>query len=529
MGSHQVKARTKYRNYAPWLVGFSYAAIVAVLLWSTHLRYQDFSNYHQALASSTVGELVHGIEQILVERQRLVQLFADQHLDLIRRSAAAPTDHRRQEALQRAVARFFPNFFAFTLTGLDGVPLLEDYDGYVGDLCLVDVREYADTHINAVRVHPNAFMYHFDIMANWGKDEGILLISFPADEISSLLRTSQAPGHELVIIQPSVSNLIEVTAEGARNAVLRDDYRMTADELERVIVSTAVGNSRWALVDAYERDFDVNFRNEVLFETIVLVALLGILALFTLFILQRNERIRCRAETLKDEFVSVVSHELRTPLTSIHGSLSLLHGGVCGDVTDKGRELLEIALKNSDRLRMLVDDLLDIRKIESGKLELDMCEVDIMDAVGKAVEQNQGYALRFDVRFAIREVAKDVMVRVDPLRFAQILGNLLSNAAKFSRPGEIVEIFVRKDEADEVEVAVRDHGAGMDPAFQPHVFEKFAQGDSSNTRHTSGTGLGLAIAKALVEAQGGRIGFHSRPGMGSTFFFHLPVSKPATA
>lgn len=523
MVSHQVKTRTKYRNYGPWLVSLSYCVIIAIVLWSSYLRYRDFSVYHQAMASSTVSELVHGIERIVVERQRLVELFAEQHIDLIQRSAEQPDDDDRRAALQHAIARFFPTFFAFTLTRPDGTPLLEDYDGYVGDQCLVDVHEYVDTHINAVRVHPNAFVYHYDVMAHWGDHAGILLISFPADEISALMRSSQAPGHVLSIIQPKVNNLIEITAEGARNVMPREDYRMSTDELARVLVSKNVGNTRWALIDSYDQNFATRFQREVVLEASTLIVLLGILTVVTWFILNRNEKIRRRSELLKDEFVSVVSHELRTPLTSIQGSLSLLQGGVCGEVTDKSRELFQIALNNTDRLRMLVDDLLDIRKIESGKLELDLCEVDIMEIVEKAIEQNQGYAMRFDVRFVLREATNAVFVNADPLRIGQVLGNLLSNAAKFSRPGGIVEISVRRGGPGEVEVAVRDHGAGIDPVFQPHVFDKFAQGDSSSTRHSSGTGLGLAIVKALVEAHQGHVGFDSQQGVGSTFYFRLAI------
>lgn len=152
-----------------------------------------------------------------------------------------------------------------------------------------------------------------------------------------------------------------------------------------------------------------------------------------------------------------------------------------------------------------------------------------MDLIRKCVEQTQSYALRFDVRFAIRETAEGVQIVADPFRISQVLVNLLSNAAKFSPAGGVVDVMVRNVTVDEIEIAVRDNGPGIDPRFRSQLFHKFTQLDRGNTRQVSGTGLGLAIAKALVDAHGGRVDFVSQPGSGSTFFFHLPIAKARPA
>lgn len=523
MPERTVSARPREGNLASLMVVLSFLLATALMGWSTYQRYRDFLAYHHGIAAGAVAELAHAIEGRLAERRRLVQVFAEDHAALIRAVAQAPEDSALHASLDREVRRFFPDFFAFTLTTVDGTPLLQDFEGYVGDLCLEDVRHYAGTGTYSTRVHPNAFVYHYDIMSRWGRDEGILLISFPASEIASLLRASQATGHELIVRMPDAQNLIEITAAGARDAVPKDDYRMPAETLARTLVERPIEHSRWVLSDGFSAEFRMDYRSGLLLQMAVVTLLFGAFSLIIGVMLRRHAAAQRQADRLKDEFLAVVSHELRTPLTSIQGALALLDGGVCGSLDAQGGMLLDIARKNTDRLRLLVDDLLDIGKIEAGKLQLHVTRQEIMDLVCKSLELHQGYALRSDVNFVLGEKVDGVPVDVDALRFSQVMGNLLANAAKFSPAGAEVEVGVRQLEPGWVEVAVRDHGPGIDPRDHTGLFKKFFQADGSDSRRANGTGLGLAIVKALVEAQGGQVGFVSLPGQGSTFYFRLPV------
>lgn len=518
---------TWHRYSSIGLVLLSYCTMVGILLWSAYTRDRDFMNYHSAMAASSVDELARGIEHIVLERQRLVQIFAEQHVSLLRAVRLSPDDTTLQSQLEQAIRRFFPGYFAYTLTTMQGQALLEDYEGYVGDLCLADVREYSETGLKEVRVHPNAFVYHFDIMAHWGEDEGLLLISFPTDEIRDRLRTAQAPGHELMLIQPTESNLIEITASGARDSFPQEDYRMTAEQLGRILISKPVQHSRWALLDSFQPQFVAQARRALWADTGFLIIGLGLVCLVIGSLLWRQQLVRYRAEALKDEFVSIVSHELRTPLTSIQGALGLLQAGVCGPIPEQAREFFSIAANNAERLRFLVDDLLDMRKIESGNLDLMLREVDVIQLVRNAVEDNQGYAARFDVRFEIRPELTGVRILADPLRMAQVLGNLLSNAAKFSDPNSLVEIVVRRHTDEQVEIAVRDEGQGVPLDFRSSLFQKFTQAEQGAARRHAGTGLGLAIVKALVEAHGGSVGYQPQPQRGSVFYIRLPIVKAA--
>jgi PAS domain S-box-containing protein len=227
------------------------------------------------------------------------------------------------------------------------------------------------------------------------------------------------------------------------------------------------------------------------------------------------------AERMKKDFTSTLSHELRTPLTSIIGSLQLINAGVLGEVPKEVTELTEVAERNGQRLLDLINDILDIEKIESGKLVLNPQVLRLDELVREAMLLNKGFGERFKVRFAAQGELIPCQVNADHKRLLQVMTNLLSNAAKFSPEGQMVEISTEQV-ADSVRVAVHDRGPGIPEAFRGRIFGRFTQADSTASRQKGGTGLGLAICKRLIEMMQGRIGFHDREGGGTTFWFELP-------
>jgi len=228
-----------------------------------------------------------------------------------------------------------------------------------------------------------------------------------------------------------------------------------------------------------------------------------------------------RLERLKNEFISVVSHELRTPLTSIHGSLNLVVEGKAGELPREARRFLEIAYRNSQRVVRLVNEILDIQKLESGEIALDARPVELAPLLADAIEANHAYAGRFDVRIALDGESPAVKVLADPDRLLQVLANLLCNAARFSPPGDTVALrAVRLPGL--VRVCVSDRGPGIPEEFRARIFQRFAQAAPSTPSGREGAGLGLSISKAIVERLGGRIGFESEVGRGTTFHFELP-------
>lgn len=219
---------------------------------------------------------------------------------------------------------------------------------------------------------------------------------------------------------------------------------------------------------------------------------------------------------IKDQFISTVSHELRTPLTSIHASLDLVLGGIQGNLSSKHHELLTLARRNSERLSTLINDLLDVQKLDEGKLAMKREEVDIMILVQQAIDLNQAYVEKFNGHIRLKRPQTSAGVFVDRARLIQVLTNLISNAAKFSPPGNDIEITVSCNN-QKVTVSVHNQGAGIPIEFQDKIFQRFSQADARSTRSHPGSGLGLYISQQLMHNMDGDIGFTSEDEKGTTF------------
>lgn len=226
-------------------------------------------------------------------------------------------------------------------------------------------------------------------------------------------------------------------------------------------------------------------------------------------------------ERLKDEFVSTVSHELRTPLTSIRGALGLLGSGALGVLPHKGMRMLQIATTNTDRLVRLINDILDIERLDSGKIELRCAAVDAQQLIVQAVDGIQAMADTAGVTIALAPFQQSICVDSD--RIVQTVTNLLSNAIKFSPPGTTVTISGEPQGAMLI-VKVADRGPGIADDMRELIFERFKQIDASDARVKGGSGLGLAISSSIVTAHGGSIGTEKNGDQGSIFYFTVPLS-----
>lgn len=232
---------------------------------------------------------------------------------------------------------------------------------------------------------------------------------------------------------------------------------------------------------------------------------------------------RKQIERMKNEFVSTVSHELRTPLTSITGAVGLLASGALENSPEKTQQLIDVAYKNSQRLGLLIDDLLDMEKLSSGKMVYDMTQLPLVPLVQRALAENQIYADQYQITYRLQADLTVALVTLDAARFLQIMANLLSNAAKFSSAGGEVVVQIMPLAEEWVRIAVIDHGIGIPTTEQAFIFEKFYQVDGSDARKKGGTGLGLAITKIMVEQMSGKLGFRSQEGTGSVFYVDLPL------
>jgi len=234
---------------------------------------------------------------------------------------------------------------------------------------------------------------------------------------------------------------------------------------------------------------------------------------------------RRRLERMKDEFISTVSHELRTPLTSLRASLGLISSGSLDKRPEKQRQMVEMAIGNCDRLVRLVNDILDFEKVEKGRLPLRRVPVEAVDLLRRAADISHVTAGERKIGFRIDAVP--ALVVADEDRVLQVLTELVSNALKFSSPGTLIRLSAQPSSEREVTLAVEDQGQGIAPEKLEHIFDRFQQGDASDSRALGGTGLGLALCRSIVEQHGGRIRAESTPGRGSRFLFTLPRAANA--
>ena len=339
-----------------------------------------------------------------------------------------------------------------------------------------------------------------------GAPDAMVVVNQMGDIVLLNLQAEKQFGyHRDELLGQKVTNIIP---EGFAERLIADDLRSADEALEQQI---GTGLELIAL-----RKDGSKFPIEIMLSP--LVSAEGILNITAI----RDISGRKRLERMKDEFISSVSHELRTPLTSIAGSLRLLVALWSGKLPESATRLLAIAHTNSLRLVRLVNEILDIEKMEAGRAVFNCKRVDVATLIVQAVEGIRGFADSNNVRIRIEEGSSTGDVNADPDRLVQVLTNLLSNAIKFSPENAEVVVNVEK-ENETYRITVRDHGAGIPVDFKSRVFERFAQANAATPLRKSGTGLGLSIVRQIVDRLNGKVGFEDAPGGGALFYVELPA------
>ncbi len=346
------------------------------------------------------------------------------------------------------------------------------------------------------------------------------------------------------IILDNISDaIVTIDAKGiihTMNSTVEDMFGYSTSELIGANVNILMNAPYHELHDSYisnylrtgqtkvigqSRELEAQRKNGEIFEIELFVHDIGVDEEHRFLGIIRDISERKHMDRVKSEFVSTVSHELRTPLTSIKGALGMINSGVLGVLPDKAKRMVELAHNNTERLILLVNDLLDMEKIQAGKIDLKIEKVNLTTLVKESIAMNQTYASNLKVKLVLEELPADYFVVADYSRMLQVMANLISNAAKYSPADDVVKINVRGDE-NAIQVSVADNGLGIPPEYHSKIFQKFSQLDASDKRQKGGTGLGLNITKAIVEHHGGRIDFITQVNKGATFFFTLPAWQP---
>ncbi|UUX50703.1 response regulator [Nisaea acidiphila] len=535
--------------------------VAGASVYFAYLQNAENEKRHTQILRSEAREAANAVEQFVTGRQRLVEAFAYDNQELLTAYAEDVDDEDLRQRIDTSLRRWFPSYFTFTLANRDGTDLVDDLEGFVGRQCQENIQSYVarlfagSNHATYETViHPQANNYHFDIMAPWrsdGKLNGVFFVSFYPLVLQSLIGSYQSPGHHLALVHRDRENLIEVTADGARDMIAAHrEIELTKEELREVRASVEIPGSVWRLVGFVEPGLVASENREnwyAAFIVLIFVGAAGALSLWKILALDREQarvlaqlresnanlaeladeqaalRVAAEAgEKTKAQFLASMSHEIRTPLNAIIGLTDLT---LQTELSDHQRGQMSRVARAGRSLLGLINDILDFSKIEAGKLQIEAIEFDIDEVLEN---------LATVVSTKIEENANELVITVDrtissvllgdPLRLGQVLINLAGNSAKFTQRGEIlIDVSrIEQDGREWLRCSVRDTGIGMSAAQVDNLFKPFTQADQSVTRTHGGTGLGLSISRELVEAMGGSIGVESAPGEGSTFYFHVP-------
>lgn len=500
------------------------AIVGTAIFWFYQKSTKDFVDFHRAIAQESTTGVAQQISTFIKEQNRLVALFANEHLSEILKVKADPENEDTMEELADAIKLYFPNHFSFTLAGLDGEPLFPDFDGFISELCKRDIKTFVQEHNYNPYIHPNSESYHFDVMANFGEnknDQGILFISFHADIMGDILKSVEVLDHSLMLIYPEKKDLIEVLSAGARNHLDRDDYRLSENEKSLILHRESIAGTRWEAIDFQVPGLFSKKESELRLVSIFIVLIIGVICLIFVIKISRKEKQREKLEMEKNQMVGLVAHEFRTPLTGILGAIQLLK---YEGLNDKQSTILDVLYSSSTRMQLLIDDFMDVQVLESGNFKLELDEVPLPYFVTSVLESNKMYGEKFEVKFELLSdvsTFKDVNFIADSNRAHQVLSNLLSNAVKYGGSNKTVEIDVKVTNKD-VRFEIQDHGKGVPLAFQSKIFQQFSKAGNQQVSGVESTGLGLSICKKIMEKHNGEIGFNSKENEGTCFYVIFP-------
>ncbi|MBU1977629.1 MAG: diguanylate cyclase, partial [Gammaproteobacteria bacterium] len=267
--------RSKFFELQSWApAGVMLVMVGALLAWHTDARYKEFQRNQESLMHSSVNGTAGEIGTYLTELRRSVHLFADSEKELLDKLRSSPDDIKLHDQLNQRVRFHFPEAFAFTLANRGGDPLLEDFDGLVGEVCQHDIKQFAtDRAHSEIYVHPNSDVYHFDIMVDWDKGgaaQGIFFVSFPADLVARTLRRGQIPGHRLMLLNRNIPGLIEIADIGPR-ILLKREFKLSPEEMRHIDYSLPVAGSSWNLVDLPEAGLFENARRSMVRDALLVM------------------------------------------------------------------------------------------------------------------------------------------------------------------------------------------------------------------------------------------------------------------
>ncbi len=496
-----------------------------VLAWFSVQRLDDFKAYHQAIAEESTQDIAHEVARYVDEKKRLVRLFADEYADLIHSLTRSP-DNGLVKTLEQRLAAYFPDYFGYTITDPQGRPFLEDFEGFVGDVCLADITHYAETGVQNARIHPNAFVYHFDVMTRLSQaaEEMIFFVSFHADILGGLVKNAQTPGHQLMLVYPEGGQLIEVTSDGARIKWMRDDYRLSDEEQSRILARQAVQGTGWDALNLRLPGLYEDYRRQLTRESLVIFLLFMTIGFSMLIYINREENLRRDAEHDKAEFLSGLSRDMRTPIDGLEAALAALKESATGGLDADAMALTDAAITHCRQLELLTRDLLEFENMKSGKLVFDRQPVELAALLRRCADRVDARAC--GVRLAIGQVPTGVKVLADAERISQAICRLLAGSE--TRDGESIALELEARVRDDmVRISLDESDVEKSSGLQQGLLGRLVQKGRREARLPEDQGPGMSVVRYIMERHGGSLGFVMDPRRGPRFYFELPLYREA--
>jgi diguanylate cyclase (GGDEF)-like protein len=275
-----------------------------LLYWLATDRYQVFVNSHENTARNTTKIIAFQINKTLIEKERVINIFIESYKDLITELSNNPEDDEIHQALNARLKKYLPDFVAFNIITSLGQPIIGDFNGDIGELCLEDINYYIKNGEQHIRLHPNHNIYHFDVINKYSinKTDQYFFVSFNISDIAELLSSTQPENHNLMVINKEANDLIEVTSKGDRQQISgRLDFRMSGDERLRVLSTTKIKGTSWDVIDLYDEGLFDNYRNKVIIQTFIVFYIIAMIILFMRNILLNQDKKRTIAEELLQE------------------------------------------------------------------------------------------------------------------------------------------------------------------------------------------------------------------------------------
>jgi len=285
--------------------------ILFASIWVYFDRVSTFEDLQRAIADTSSAEAANQIAFILKERKRHVQLFLEDNKSLIETFLADTENDDKFEEIQRSLRRTFPGYFAFTITDDKGDPHFIDFEGYVGEMCILDTQTYAKTKQYSARIHPNSYKFHYDVIAestNNGKAEPYFLtVTFEPDDLANILKVAQYPGHELMLITVDEPQLLEINAQGGRDKTPRDNYRLTPVELSKILVSHSIELSSWLIAGVLKPEVLTDYRKSTIIYLGSFLLMFGLVVVTSFKLLRKEAHLRHAVELEREELLVEVS------------------------------------------------------------------------------------------------------------------------------------------------------------------------------------------------------------------------------